>query len=377
MKVLFLGEFSGVFTNLIPALHKRGIKTFIISTGDGFKGFRSDFNINYKKEYRILWLILLFIGLNGIVNFIRIWKDLKKCISGYDIVQLNNDIPLAGYGWLINIFFFYHVKKLNKKIVLSAWGDHFYIKMYEKRIKKNPFYASMNFIENIKFYGYLFCCRFILSKYVLKHISAITPGSYIYKQAYLWNDKTQDIFPFAILPDCIVDSSIKIKEGEPIKIFHGWQKGREEIKGNRVLDEAIRMVVDKYGDRVQYTIVQNVPYEEYIRMFRDCHIFIDQLYSIDKGINGVLGMAAGKVVFSGLEKEALESYPYYKNNKIGVACYNMTADELFVKICDLIDDPYQIEEISANAIDFVKHNHLNNIVAKKFILLWDKLLENN
>ncbi|OKZ04489.1 MAG: hypothetical protein BHV78_00880 [Bacteroides sp. CAG:1060_57_27] len=153
-------------------------------------------------------------------------------------------------------------------------------------------------------------------------------------------------------------------------IFHGWQTGREATKGNDVFDRVIRKVVNKYGSsKIKYIIVKNIPFEEYCTLFLSAHIFIDQLYAVDKGMNGLLGMAAGKVVFSGFMPEALAEYRYYEDNIIGIRAYN---DEmyLFDKFCELIENPSLMEEISKNAIDFVLHNHLSTVVARQYIDLW-------
>ena len=75
MKVLFLGEFSGVFTELIPALQERGIETFLISDGDSFKKYKADFSYAIKRRSlfgRILKKIFINgTGFSGITNFLK------------------------------------------------------------------------------------------------------------------------------------------------------------------------------------------------------------------------------------------------------------------------------------------------------------------
>lgn len=77
MKVLFLGEFSGVFTELLPALQERGIETFLISDGDSFKKYKADFSTSYAIKRRSLFgriLKKIFIngtGFSGITNFLK------------------------------------------------------------------------------------------------------------------------------------------------------------------------------------------------------------------------------------------------------------------------------------------------------------------
>ena len=125
----------------------------------------------------------------------------------------------------------------------------------------------------------------------------------------------------------------------------------------------------EYGEKVEYRVVSGVPYKEYVKLYSSSHIFIDQLYAEDKGYNALLGMAAGKVVFSGFNPDVLNAYPDYDGKIVGI---QVTTDEqlLFEKFCALIDRPSQMEEISSNAIEFVKRNHLSSFVASMFAKAW-------
>lgn len=373
MKVLFLGEFSGVFTELIPALRERGIETFLISSGDGFKGYKADFNTSYPIKQRSFFgriLKKIFIngtGFLGITDFLKMWPKLKDKLRGYDVVQLNNDYPL-NFGSNIMLYILHYVFKHNGKIYLSALGDDYVIDRYEYHNNFKRFQALSIYRKKIYMIK-LFIFRFAVNKYVLKHVQAICPGMYRYKQAYADNPKTCDrIFPFAISENKIGEP-LRINPDEPVIIFHGWQIGRENSKGNDVFDRVIRKVVDKYGSKVKYILVKSVPYEKYCELLKKAHIFIDQLYAEDKGMNGLLGMAAGKVVFSGFRSEALALYPYYNNNVIGINSYD-DEEYLFRRFCELIDNPSLLEEISLNAIDFVLHNHINSVVADLYCHLW-------
>lgn len=365
-----------MFTELIPALHERGIETFLVSSGDGYKGYKADFSTKYEIKQRspIGYILKKFFigltGLSGISDFLRMWPELKEKLRGYDIVQLNNDFPL-NFGYLIMLYILHYVFKHNGKIYLSAWGDDYVINCYECRYGFHQF----QFFTNSKKKKYLLkqvILRKSTNAYVLRHIEAICPGTHRYKLAYGDNPKISNkIFPFAIGMDKI-GTPLCISTNEPIIIFHGWQIGREKKKGNDVFDHVIRKVVCKYDNRVKYVVVQSVPYKEYCELFSSAHIFIDQLYADDKGMNGLLGMAAGKVVFSGFMPEALAEYPHYRNNVIGIRSYN-DEDYLFGKFCELIDNPSLMEEISKNAIDFVVNNHLNTLVAQQYINLWTRV----
>src|SRR5690606_443848 len=97
-------------------------------------------------------------------------------------------------------------------------------------------------------------------------------------------------------------------QNEKVNIFFGVQTGKGLRKGYYIFEEVIERLCEEYPDRVDVNVVENVPYKEYIRSFKGCHIFFDQALSYDKGMNALIGMAAGKVVLSGAEAGALSCY---------------------------------------------------------------------
>ena len=106
MKVLFLGEYSGVFLELSKGLNKLGIETFRISSGDSFKKYSADFLINNKKKSRINSVLSSFLGFSNLFDFIRLWPELRSKINDYDIVQLINP-RFFPFGDLINMYILY------------------------------------------------------------------------------------------------------------------------------------------------------------------------------------------------------------------------------------------------------------------------------
>lgn len=384
MNVLFIGEYSGVYTELIKGLQRKGIKTFIISNGDGYKKYPADIllynNVIPTKNFfkRVYRNIIYRLGLNGLFTFFKRWNELKKHIKGFDIVQLVNAVPLSGFGSVANLIMIKYVRKNNKHIFLSILGDDYYtVRWLGKNYERSNFFND-NKIRNIfrptPQFTYKYCLFYkYLNDYIIKISCSIIPGIFCYKKSYDWTKKTTNIFPFPI-NESKIGNPIKIKKNEPIIIFHGWQKGKELRKGNDVFDRVIKKVVENYKEKVKYIVVKSVPFDEYIKLYSSSHIFIDQLYADDKGVNGLLGMAAGKVVFAGFEQKALKAYPNYDGKTIGIDSYN-DENYLYNKFCELIDNPKLIEEISKNAIEFVKQNHLTDFVADLYIKEWNKYIK--
>lgn len=380
MKVLFVGEYSNVYTELSSELKSRGIETFTISDGDAFKNYPADFKLkNFRKSNpsfcrKLLYTFLFRVGFEGVGTFIRNWNTLKKLSIGFDVVQLINPVALSGFGSFLNLRYLSFLQKHNKKIYLSVLGDDYYtVNWFIKNDFKSDYYKTDHLKQFCKpdwAFKYKYCLGYhLLNRYAISISKKIIPGLRCYREPYIWTKKVTCVVPFPVNKSRL-GLPISIKPSEMINIFHGWQKGREHRKGNIVFDRVVKRLEEDYPDRIIYKVVQSVPYEEYVKLYSNCHIFLDQLYFEDKGYNGLLGMAAGKVVFSGFFDKALKEYPCYNGEIIGVDA-SRDEEDLYNKFKQLVEIPDKINEISNNAIEFVKNNHLSGVVADMYLSIWE------
>ena len=379
MRILLLGEYSGVHNNLRNALLEEGHDVVLISNGDGYKSFNSDIFISYNyikhknkaltKILKIYYMILAYSGFQGCIQILKNFNEIKK-LKDYDVVQLINPIFLSDFGSVVNLSVFLYLKSNNKKIYLCALGDDYY---WVKFCLANGFRYSIfdrlsiktlvKFLYPLRYvYGFLYS---FLNKYIAKNVDGIIPGVYDYYAAYRCFPNCTEIVPI-ILP--INEKILKPTRVEKqLKIFHGWQLGKEIRKGNDLFDKAIKRLVFKYPNKIDYNVVGGVPYNEYVETFENCDIFIDQCYSYDRGVNALLGMRAGKVVLSGFEPEVKKYYGISYEPLIN----SLPQEEhIFESIEDLILNPHKIYEYSLSAQNFVNSFHSPNSVLSKYFKIW-------
>lgn len=378
MKILLLGEYSGVFNNLSKALKDNGHEVLLVNNGDSYKSFYSDLYIDYKyfkssnkvlsKLINIYYTILMYSGFKGCIQIFR-HKKLIEGMKNYDVIQLINPLFLGDYGAIVNLLTFIYLKKNNKKIFLSALGDDYVWIKYclNKNFKYSIFdRLSIRTIKQYSFplhYVYGFMNPF-LNKYVVKNVNAILPGLYDYYAAYKDFENCTEIVPIIMA----VDERKEIEfTGFPIKVFHGWQPGKDIRKGNDLFDRALKKIESEYPGKIDYKIVGGVTYDEYIKTFNDSHIFLDQCYSQDRGVNALLGMSAGKVVLSGFEEEVKQ---YYNIDYFPII--NSIPDENYIynKIEFLIFNTSEMMRYSKNASLFIKDFHNADYVIKKYLDIW-------
>lgn len=381
MKILLIGDYSGVHNELRNALKEKNINVKLISDGDGYKKFAADIIIKYNtkknagKLYNAYSIFSELIGTKGLITFFKKWKLLRIELQGYDIVQLINPVALSGFGSIVNLFLLWYLKNHNKKIFLCALGDDYY--WVKDCLQKNLKHTVLNGVSFYNFYKQIYATKYVygflykrLNNYAIQISTNIIPGLYDYQRVYEWSNKVTKLVPLPI--NCKnIKSPIKIQNNSRIKIFHGWQKGKELRKGNLIFDKIVKKLIDTIPDKIDYKIAQNLPYNEYIELLNSSHIAFDQCLSYDKGVNGLLYMAAGMVAITGLEEQALINFPFYNpGQKIGINGKdneNYLLDELLA----LINNPKIIETISKNAIEFVTNNHESKYVANIYLEIWD------
>lgn len=380
MKILLMGEYSGVHTTIAKKIKEsKEHNIYVVHDGDGYKNFKPDILIKFEGEkfnskiirkfYVVYILALNFLGLTGMLEILKYKKKLKE-LKNYDVVQLINPIFLSGFGAWVNLIIFYYLRKNNKKIVLLAVGDDTaWVKACLSKKIKYSFFDRMNTKNISKFLPTLFHlyspAYYILNKYVVKKSDVVIAGVYDYFLSYDGECSRLEYIPLSIEINNNIDT-FKFT-GYPIRIFHGWQPGRDLKKGNDIFDKAILKLKENYSDKVDYQIVSNVSYDEYIKLFKDSIIFVDQCFSMDKGINALLGMAHAKVVFSGNDI-ALEQY----NSSVKYSLIDALPDEksLYLKLENLIKTPYLLEMYSKNAYDYVIKHHNIDYNISKFIEVW-------
>lgn len=376
LRVLLVGEYSGVHTNLSLALREKGIDVVTMSEGDGYKSFPRDVDLAINggiyNKFKKLNLIFDYLGVKGIYSLIKSFKKIWS-LEDFDVVQIINPVAISCYSSLANYILIRILLYRNKRLYLCALGDDYYWVKYclEGHLKYSPF----DRLDKYNFKKYLFSFKYIyglgfksLNKFVVRKSEKIIPGLLDYKIPYSWSLKTTDVVQMP-LTTAQIDNAKKLileysnEDIETISVFHGWQKGKEEKKGNDLLDAVMNKILLKYGSRISYKVVTDLPYSEYVKQFDNSDIFLDQVYSYDMGVNALLGMASGKVVVSGFEARGIDDL------LIGI---NAVPDEneLFEKLDAFFSDTTKISEVRLNSLKYIISNHNPDYVANKYLELW-------
>lgn len=377
MRILLVGEYSRLHNSLKEGLINLGHQVIIIGTGDGFKRYPVDVDVQsvlFKSfllnKFKNFIYILTKIDLTGLEKAYKYYFAVRK-MNNFDVVQFINEESLRTglriEKKLINLT----VKKSKKSFLLSCGTDYISVKYaFEKNFKYSILTPYFDLMNNIDQYQYVL--KYINKAHKKHHhylydlINGVIATDIDYHIPLINHSKYLGLIPNPINVDEIDYNSISLED--EIIIFHGVNKSNYYKKGNYLFDKALHYIEEKYSERVSIKRTENVPYSQYIKSYDSCHIFLDQIYAYDQGYNALEAMAKGKVVFTGAETEFLNHYKLKENE----VCINAVPDldELIQKLELLILNPKLIVEISNNAHEFIKKHHHYINIADKYIKKW-------
>ncbi|MCP3761380.1 hypothetical protein NLX67_03115 [Domibacillus sp. A3M-37] len=352
-KILLLGEYSGLHTNLKKGLEELGHKVVLASDGDGKKGIHGDISLKLERDNKIS----KFFELNKIINE----------FNGFDIVQLIN--PYITPNKYITLFYDKIFKSNQKVYCLAAGDDYFYSEAVLRQAfqKYTPFDNDLLKGEELPYHTKL---DYILQKRVLNKVDGIIPIMYEYAHSYrnsIFASKTMKTIPLPIDVSNIVYTENIVREGK-IVFYHGIT--RPEFKGTSYITEAMKLAKEKYPNDIEIIISPVLPLKEYLKMINRVNVVIDQCRSYSYGMNAVYSMAMGKVVMSGCEHECLEELDFIESEIINI---QPNVNQILNQIEKLIEQKDEILEIGKNNRKFAESHHSHKEIAKKFLESWQPI----
>jgi glycosyltransferase involved in cell wall biosynthesis len=378
MKILLLGEYSNLHNSLKQALLNMGHEVLLVGNGDGFKKYETDILIkSHLADYSLFNLIarifmkIFKINIFDIEIYFRAKKILRK-LRGFDVVQLINEnsfktSPLLEIKLLKQIF-----QNNNNIFLLSCGVDSVSVKhAMSKKLKYSiltPLFEDASLkkkYEPILKYdkeNYL-----ALRKFVQKNIKGIISSDLDYHIPYLNKKKY-----LGMIPNPINTQKIKyygINKSKKISILHAINSSNKIKKGNRFFEEALKIIDEKFKDKISIITTYDLPYIEHLENLKKCDILLDMVYAYDQGYNALEAMAMGKIVFTGAEEEWLKLY----NIKEDTVVINAVPNSIRIveKLVWLIENPKMLKNISVNARKFIEKNHDFEKIATKYIKTWE------
>ena len=144
------------------------------------------------------------------------------------------------------------------------------------------------------------------------------------------------------------------------------------MKGSDFLEIAARRVTDRYPGKAELTIVENRPFDEFIRLLCNSHVVLDQIYSYTPATTALMAMAYGLNTVSGGESDF---YDYIGEHTLRpVINAPVELDELTETLDKTVSAPERIAQRGRESRLFVEKHNDCEIVAARFLDFWTKRL---
>jgi len=353
MKILLLGEYSGLHKNLKEGLLELGHDVKIASTGDGWKKIDGDISLRYENKYlnrEIRKFISPFINIKYLIN-----NDIIQFVEPFVIRQ--STFP--------NKLYLDYILKNNEKSFLSASGsDSYFWKESRRKLEYGPFEDSIKYDLKGKPHWNDKEKMFEYNTYLAKKVSGIIPIMYEYEVAYVNFINRKKTIAIPINIDNIEYKENKIKNNKLV-VFHGLS--RYGFKGTKYVEEAFDILSKKYPNDLELIIDGKMPLDKYLEVISKSNVIIDQTNSYSMGLNALFGLAMGKVVLGGAEPESLISLSYESCPTINI---KPSASSIVEEVEKLIEKRNEIPRLGYEGRQFVEKYHNYIDIAQAYLDVW-------
>ena len=377
MKILLIGEYSRLHNTLKEGLVKLGHDVTIVGNGDGFKDYPVDLNTDAKwsksfllNPLRQIIFRLFKYDFAKIEYGLRFYFLLPK-MRGFNVVQLISETPIqTSLGF--EYFLLKRISEANGNMFILSSGTDF--RFMQAVIRKKYRYSLFDaYLQNPALVAeYRHVLPHLTRAYEQHHgkMMALAQGMIAtdidYAIALEGTPEFLGMIPNPVNTSAIV--SQQPKPAPPVRIFHGINRWNYHKKRNAYFEKALDIIQRKYGEKVVVTTAENLPYAQYIKLFDDAHIVLDQVNAYDQGYNALEAMAKGKVVFTGAEIEFMQHYGLSERVAINAL---PDAEAIAEELSQLIENPTEIAAISERASRFVEAQHDYVKIAEKYTEVWN------
>ncbi len=352
MKILLIGEFSALHNNLKEGLIAEGHDVDIAALGDGWKNIARDIDLDSSKQKYVA-------ALERRINvFTKLWN-----LKGYDIVQLINPFCLF-YFPLLTKKLIKNLKNNNGKLFLVAAGtDSFYLKYARELLRYSPIDDYLKHDLNIKKHKLERKIYFNFNNWLADYVDGIIPIMYDYEVCYSGKSKLLSCISIPMNIEKIKYKKNSVKE--KIFVFHGLN--RYGFKGTKYVEEAFKILEQRYPDKFEFLIDGKMSLEKYLSVMDEANIIVDQTSSYSNGVNAIYALAMGKIVLGGAEPESLVSLNISSSPVFNI---EPTAESIINQIEYLLNNKESIEKLSKESRKYVEKYHDYRDVANLYIKKW-------
>lgn len=349
MRILLLGEFSGVHTQLKQALSHLGHEVTVASFGDGFKSFKPDIQLGQAKGRIAAALEQLAAP---VLNY-------SKLVS-YDVLQLinpfnfNEKYPTRHIVERI-------IKNSGRSFLLAAGCDS----VFREEIVKSDFAyhpcgtcLALDQRSDTCVFEAPWATRW--NDRIACLVNGIIPISDSYAYVYRNYPNVRELVPMPI--DTTAISYVPNIVKGPVRFFHG--KSRGGFKGTPIIIEAFEEAKQRWPSDIETTVSSGLPFDQYMEAIVSHNVVVDQTYGYGLGMNSLFGMARGRILMTCFEER------FFKLGENPAVRIEPNVAQIVDRIGMIIENRNRIEAWGQASRNYVEGRHNSVKIAQEFLRTW-------
>ena len=362
MKILLLGELSGVHQELAPALRALSHEVLVGHSRLANPDFDSD--IGFYRPQR---------GATGR----RVWiRDIisqfghAPKLTGFDIVQI---ITPKFFNWKIHGPMMRFLKRHNERLVVintSCTSD------YHRRVAELAYRPCK---ECLKFDLKTDRCIYTppdevrAERLTFNLADAIVATNFEYHHALADTPFAAKMVGIPLPIDTARHRPTPMPPTGKVRIWYG--ETRYGFKGSPFILPALdRLQAGPLGSEVEIVRSGRLSFADYLAFLDTLHIVIDQASSYGMGMNALYAMARGRVTLTGAEPETLDF--------IGVSAADNPminlrpdAEQIHNALAALIERKHELAALGQRSAAYVERYHSAEVIARQYQALYRRSLD--
>lgn len=355
MKILLIGEFSGLQNELKNGLSTLGHNVKLAASSDFFKKYPADIDLGSGSNiytYKLKQLLYPFLNLRKMVGY-----DVVHLVTPYIIPRLLS----------LNFYIMKFLKENNNIVTLSGAGtDPFFVAYSEKTMRYSPIPWDEKVDRNGKRHYMRSEAQQKSMRKCVELVDRVIPIMYEYYSTFCaagYQEKTEMPIP---IPINIKKHNISVDfYNKKLVFFHGLN--RPGFKGTFLIESAFRRLREKYPSDVECIIEGKMAFDDYLKILAKTNISVDQVFSYSLAMNALYSMAQGKVVCGGAE---IESGILYQGELPPVFNLEPNENSILQVFEDILEKRSDLESMAYSSRAFVECNHDSLKVAQKYVECW-------
>lgn len=324
-----------------------------LSQGERSIGLESDTLVMYTHNNSYPSTYTLFDrSYSKNTDILRISSTLVKLLVKYDVFHFNyGNTLIDSMGLGIPLLDLPLYKLCNKKIIVTYSGCDIRQKYAVMDKWSDSACANANCYHGICNSGTLDSLRKKKLAKFDKYADTIFTGS---PDLFFLLPERTIFLPYTLINwDNIV--SKQYIEHTPIKIVHAsTDRG---CKGTNIIIDVFLKLKEKYNDKIELIIVENMTNEDALNIYKTADLIIDQLYIGWYGVFATECMKMGTPVMSFIRDENLEYIPAQMEFDLYKSIISVTPATLYDTLCTVIEDPNILKTYSHNSLKYVNKWH--------------------